>query len=248
MARIGWGITGAGDLLLETFDAMERVASDHAISSYLSSAGERVVRIYGCWPRLKRICPGGYYREIVLESEQAPSFPLAGRFTRGKYGALVVSPASANTVAKVVLGIADNLITNIISQAGKGGTPVLIVPTDREDRRMTRLPYIIDREVCRANIGSRYERCPIVELCPYGAIVEVDGAPRIDLTKCEGCDVCVKSCPYGAVSFGRMVEIRARRVDLENVRRLRESGGFIVLRDPAEIPGALEEALARYGR
>ena len=102
LAKIGWGVTGAGHFLQETFDVMEKVANGHAVSCFVSSGGERVVRIYGLWQKLGGICPNNYYREIILEDEQRPSFPLAGRFLRKTYGVLVVSPASANTIAKIV--------------------------------------------------------------------------------------------------------------------------------------------------
>jgi dihydromethanopterin reductase (acceptor) len=235
LGKIAWCITGAGHFLLETFDVMEGLAGRHAISCFLSEAGDRVVRIYGLRGRLDKICPGGYYREVVLEAEQRPAFPLAGRFVRGTYDALIVSPASANTVAKVVVGIADTLVTNTIAQAEKGRVPIIIVPSDLGSAK-TKLPYLIEREICRA-CGE----CLVIGLCPFGAVVLSDGLPRIDLTKCEGCGVCLRECPHGAVSFGQEVAIHPRGVDIENVEKLRKNKAFIVLKSPREIPKSLEK-------
>jgi MinD superfamily P-loop ATPase len=39
------------------------------------------------------------------------------------------------------------------------------------------------------------------ELCRYGAVVQTQGAPRIDPLKCEGCKVCVAFCPAAAIDF-----------------------------------------------
>lgn len=237
MGKIAWGITGAGHFLPETFDVMEGLARRHAISCFLSPAGGRVVRIYGLWGRLSKICSGGYYREVILETEQGPAFPLAGRFVRGTYDALIVSPASANTVAKVVLGIADTLVTNAIAQAEKGRVLIIVVPSDQGHAK-TKLPYVIDREICR-----RCRECLVISLCPFGAVVVSDGLPRIDLAKCEGCSICLKECPHSAVTFGQEVRIVPRRVDIKNVEKLQKNKGFIVLKNPKEIPRTLEKVL-----
>ena len=44
----------------------------------------------------------------------------------------LVCPVSANTVAKIVYGIADTLITNCVAQAIKGGMQVYIFPSDQD--------------------------------------------------------------------------------------------------------------------
>jgi len=239
MAKVGWGITGAGQFLLETFDDMEKLAERHTMSCFLSLAGERVVRIYGLWGRLNKICPGNYYRETVLEANQGAASPLAGRFLRGTYDALIVSPASANTVAKIIVGIADTLVTNVIAQAEKGKVPIIIVPSDQGRGGMkTRLPYIINREIC-----PKCGECSVIDLCSFKAIVLSNGLPKIDLTKCEGCGICLRECPHGAVTFGQEVTIVPRSVDIKNVEKLRKSEGIIVLKSPKEIPKILEKVL-----
>ena len=44
----------------------------------------------------------------------------------------LVCPASANSVAKIVHGIADTLITNCVAQAIKGGMVVHLFPSDQD--------------------------------------------------------------------------------------------------------------------
>lgn len=243
MARIGWGITGAGHLLDETFEVMLKLTRKHDISCFLSSAAERVVRIYNLWEKLTKICDGGYYRELSLETVDGPDSPLVGRFLRRTYGALIVSPASTNTVAKVVCGISDTLVTNAIAQAEKGRVPIIIVPTDQKPgKTKTGLPYLIDRAIC-----EKCKKCVVIGLCPYEAIIITGGLPKINLSKCTGCGICLVKCPHGAVSFGKEIEVTTRKVDIENVSKLRENRNFITLSEPKEIPKALRGVLGGEG-
>lgn len=49
---------------------------------------------------------------------------------------------------------------------------------------------------------------PCVTACVHGAISKRDdGLVLIDPAKCNGCQLCVDSCPYGAISFNRALRI-----------------------------------------
>lgn len=234
--NIAWCITGAGHFLLESFEVFLKLASNKQfkITTFLSCAGEEVARIYGVLDKLKQISPGGYYQEIVLEREQGKGFPKAGRLARGTYALLVISPATANTVAKIACGIADTLVTSAFAQAQKGDIPVYIVPTDyKEGVVTTKLPVVIDHEACRG-----CDTCPPLIKCSSNAVKMV-GKPNIDLTLCRGCKVCVDLCPYGAISFGKEVKTRVRRLDAENVRKILLFEGVTVLEKPSEIYDAI---------
>lgn len=201
------------------------------ITTFLSPAGAEIVRMYGYWDLLREISPGGYYEEVVTEKGEGSSAPRAGRLARGVYKALVVSPASANTVAKIVVGIADTLVTNAVAQANKGGTPILIVPTDQKMGYVeTIIPPRVDRAICLACTP-----CPPMEVCEYGAITIVDGKPRINLLKCYGCGLCAPVCPYVAIKYAEKVKTKIRRVDVENVKKLKRMRGITVLSHPSEI-------------
>ena len=62
----------------------------------------------------------------------------------------MLTPATSNTVAKIVYGIADTLVTNCAAQAMKSGVPCYIVPVDQEDDVVSEMPYTIDRTKCGA--------------------------------------------------------------------------------------------------
>ncbi|MGZ7134525.1 MAG: flavoprotein, partial [Methanobacterium sp.] len=67
--KIGFGITGAGHLLLESVELMEKLNTEHDVTVLLSGAGEEVLKMYGLFERVKKMT-GGYYNELVLEKDQ----------------------------------------------------------------------------------------------------------------------------------------------------------------------------------
>jgi dihydromethanopterin reductase (acceptor) len=115
-----WCITGAGEFLKESVEVMERLEEDLTI--FVSHAGREVLRTYGLEERVNSM------GEVKHESDHA-AMP-AGKVTLGDYEAVVVSPATANSVAKIANGIADNLITTAVSLALKISIKTMIVPTD----------------------------------------------------------------------------------------------------------------------
>lgn len=240
--KVMWCITGAGCLLEESFDAVEGLKRRGSVkvTTALTRAGEEVVRIYGLEDRLRRISPGGYYEELLTERSEGASGYRVGRLARGLYDLLFVSPASANTVAKILAGIADTIATNAVAQAVKGGVRVLIVPVDQGEVVETPLPTFVDRELC---VGCR--PCRAEGACRYGAVKWVEGKAWVDLALCHGCRACAEACPMGAVKSKVRVRVRARRVDLENVERLRRMEGVEVLRSPAQLLEELSAALPR---
>lgn len=230
---IAWAITGAGHFLRETFDVFKKLketSPDLKITTFVSLAGEEVIRMYGLADELSRISPGGYLEERFFEREQGASNPKAGRFLLQKYDALVVSPATSNTAAKIAYGIADTIVTNAVAQAVKGGVPVYIVPVDIAGTIESKMPFSIDREIC-----MKCELCPPSEGCPEHAI-----ADQIDLLRCSGCGLCVKLCSFGAIRGG-MAKLKVRDVDARNVGILRELEGITVLDHPRSIPGAVSK-------
>jgi archaeoflavoprotein AfpA len=135
--RIAWGITGAGDYLAESLAIMKKISSDSEVevTVLLSKNGELVVKWYRLWDDLKSTFG-------KVKSEKGANQPfVAGPLQIGYYSFLFVSPATANTVAKIAHGIADTLITNCVAQAIKGRTPVYIYPVDQElGSRQTQIP------------------------------------------------------------------------------------------------------------
>lgn len=222
--NIAWGITGAGHLLKESYDAMSELAQKHQITTFVSRAGEEVLRMYGLLDKLAVISSGEYLREIIFEREAGASAPKAGRFLLGKYDVLIVSPATSNTVAKIVHGIADSLITNVVAQANKSRGPVYIVPVDIGGEVKSPLPYHIDRGLCK-----KCDVCPPKDKCPEHAISD-----QIDLLKCTGCGVCIDLCPHDAIKGGDVM-LKVRDIDAHNVKTLRSMEGITVLEHPSKI-------------
>lgn len=127
--NILWCITGAGHLLHETSDTIKRISEKHHVTVVFSSSGYEVAGMYGLTEDIKDAAC-----EVILERDQGPSSPFVGRLGKSKYDRIIVSPCTANTVAKIVYGIADSLITNIVAQGCKRRIPVVVVPTDSKPK------------------------------------------------------------------------------------------------------------------
>ncbi len=220
-----WCVTGAGHLLLETSALMQRTHREHEVTVALSGAGSEVVRMYGLREVIAR-----EFGDVVSEQEQGYSSPLVGRLAKHEYDLLIVAPCTANTVAKIVRGIADSLITNLVAQAVKSGVPVYVVPTDFETIQETRMPMSLDQEACRI-----CEVCPPLEQCPQDAIYR-DDRVRINGLRCTGCKACIELCTYAAISFGGKVQVHIRDLDIENTERLKKMEGVTVFQRPDAIP------------
>lgn len=214
-------------MLLESIEVLEDVARKHQVTVLLSGAGEEVLKMYGLYDRVKTLT-GGYYQELVLEKDQKWSYPISGRFSMGRYDMLIVSPTTSNTIAKLVHGIADNLVTNAVAQSGKGRVPTLLVPVDLETGQVeTVLPSKLELEICQ-----ECETCQSAAVCPQNAITP---GIEINLLLCEGCGDCQTACPFGAVSGGKIITIYMRDIDIKNTRKLQEIEGMEVIKEPADI-------------
>jgi len=123
-----WGITGTGYLLDECIDLMKELQNEHNVdlTVILTKEGAAVVKWYKKWLNLTEAVKR-------VKVEKTPNIPFyAGPLQLGKYDLFLVCPVSANSVAKIVHGIADTLITNCIAQAIKGGMNVHIFPSDQD--------------------------------------------------------------------------------------------------------------------
>ncbi|ADP77602.1 archaeoflavoprotein, MJ0208 family [Methanothermus fervidus DSM 2088] len=225
--RVAWAFTGAGHFLKESVMIYEKVAKKHDVTVLMSKAGEEVLKMYGLYDRVKKFT-GGYYKELVREKDQEYSFPITGRFSLGRYDLLIVSPATANTVAKIVHGIADTLVTNAVAQAGKGRVKTLIVPVDiKVGKNETVLPSKLELDLCK-----NCETCKAAAACPTDAIIP---GREIELLKCIGCGSCEKACPYNAIVGGKIIEIYVRKIDVENTKLLNKLECVEVIDNPKKI-------------
>lgn len=126
--KLIWGITGTGYVLQESIDLMKELQKKHNINLtvILSKEGAAVVKWYKKWLALTEAVE-------KVKVEKTPNIPFyAGPLQLGKYDMFLVCPVSANSIAKIVNGIADTLITNCVAQAIKGGVTAYIFPSDQD--------------------------------------------------------------------------------------------------------------------
>ncbi|MFX1312227.1 MAG: flavoprotein [Promethearchaeota archaeon] len=128
MFKLIWGLTGTGYVLQESIDLMRELQEKFNVdlTVILSKEGAAVIKWYKKWLNLNETVK-------KVKVEKTPNIPFyAGPLQLGNYDMFLVCPVSANSVAKIVYGIADSLITNCIAQAIKGGMIVHIFPSDQD--------------------------------------------------------------------------------------------------------------------
>lgn len=135
--KLAWGITGAGDLITEIFEVMIdlKKTGNFKITAILSKASVTVLKAYRLWNTLPTIAD-----KILVEKDANTPFIVGALQTR-KFDALLVAPTTGNSVAKIVHGIADTLITNAVAMTTRTKTPVFILPVEKEGNEVnTTLP------------------------------------------------------------------------------------------------------------
>lgn len=126
--RIAWGVTGSASHFVETYHVMVDIKGGTGIEPmvFLSREGRNVLEKYQLLDRIQKDFP-------KFKVEAGPNEPfIAAPLQLGYYDLLLIAPATANTVAKIVCGIADTLVTNAVAQTAKGKTPIYILPADRK--------------------------------------------------------------------------------------------------------------------
>jgi len=115
---LAWALTGSGHYLRECIDIINGLES---VDLFLSKAAAEILQQYGYKHNVGR----------VYQDKTASAVPVE-LFYHGAYHTVVIAPATSNTVAKMVCGISDNLITNIYAQAGKCRVPSIVFACDTE--------------------------------------------------------------------------------------------------------------------
>ena len=137
--KVAWGITGAGDKIQEIIETMKDLKKQSEdileIDVYISKAGETMLKFYRLDEELKN-----NFTKVTVEMNSNAPF-LAGMVQSGKYEFLLIMPASSNTVAKLVNGIGDTMLTNSALMSLKAFVPVWVMPVDfKESVVYTKLP------------------------------------------------------------------------------------------------------------
>jgi len=242
--NILWAITGSGAYIRDTVHLIYELKKvyDLKITTVLSKWGYEVARIYGVVDILRKISSGGYYEELLI-GDQGMYF--IGRLNLGRYKLVIIAPASSNTVAKIVHGIADTPPTLAFAEAIKSNVPVIIFPTDfpgPNGYMYSETPCYIDRSLCKCfqELGI----CSAMEICPVNAIVLIDNTiPRIDLSRCIGCEKCIEACRYGAIKCWERIRLKPRDLDLENIEQLSMQKGVYVVKTINELRDKVVELI-----
>jgi dihydromethanopterin reductase (acceptor) len=126
-SRLAWAMTGSGHFFEESLQEIRRIPN---IDLFVSKAAAEVIRMY------KSRLPEGMR---VYRDTTAAAAPV-GLFYEAIYHTLVVAPATSNTVAKLVVGISDTLVTNVFAQAGKCRVPIIVFACDTAPELETKAP------------------------------------------------------------------------------------------------------------
>jgi flavoprotein len=134
--RLAWALTGSGHYLRECIDILNKLED---VDLFLSKAAAEILQQYGYTHKVGR----------VFHDKTASAVPVEF-FYQGVYHTVVIAPTSSNTVAKMVCGISDNLVTNIFAQAGKCRVPTIVFACDTEPE--------LESDAPRENVVKVYPR------------------------------------------------------------------------------------------
>ncbi len=134
--RLAWALTGSGHYLRECLNIIHKLED---VDLFLSRAAAEILQQYGYTHNVGR----------VFQDKTASAVPVE-LFYQGVYHTVVIAPTSSNTVAKMVCGISDNLVTNIFAQAGKCRVPSIVFACDTEPE--------LESDAPRENVVKVYPR------------------------------------------------------------------------------------------
>ena len=103
-----WVLTGSGHFFDESLAILRTLGN---CDVFVSKAAEEVLRMY---KHRGEIFPPD---SVVYRDTTASAAPV-GQFYKGLYHTLVMAPVSSNTIAKMVFGISDTLVSRVMATLG----------------------------------------------------------------------------------------------------------------------------------
>ncbi|UCG90151.1 MAG: hypothetical protein JSU57_00050 [Candidatus Heimdallarchaeota archaeon] len=243
-----WCYTGGGHFFEEILEQIKKVNHESiSIIFVFSSAGALVANRYGFFWNLVHSNMRKENLHFIFENNVAqyniknmlqkadfsysiisndPTFSVAIVLANSEAKCIVACPLTANTAAKLALGITDSLISNLLSSGLKSGKKIGILPTDATFKTVaTRLPIRQNKFVSSDHINA--------SVCKFNALKELSNKMiQFQPQFCVGCQVCVKKYP-GVFSYGDEIEVNVREVDSKNIQNL--SFELTFLQTPSEI-------------
>ncbi|MFX0123149.1 MAG: flavoprotein [Candidatus Hodarchaeota archaeon] len=243
-----WCYTGGGHFFKEIFDQITKINRESIPICFLfSNAGALVANRYGFFWKIKQSDFRKKFVHFIFEDVVAhynikdvlqeanfsysilskdPTYSAAMALANSECGCIIASPLTANTASKLVLGIADSMISNLLASGLKSGKKIGILPTDATPKRIkTKLPI---RQNCPASSDQVN-----IAVCKFNALKETPTNTIQFLPQfCVGCQMCVERFP-GVFSYGDEIEMKIREVDSYNIKKL--STELTVFRSPYEI-------------
>ncbi len=245
-----WCYTGAGHRFEENFEQILKLNRESIpICFIFSDAGALVANRYGFFWKLskttfkKDLVHFLFQNEEILNSNIKtflnqmnlsydvipfdPAFSSAISLVyNNKIVCIIGSPLTANTVAKLANGLADNFTTNLLTHGMKAGINIGIFPTDAiSSEEISILPVRYNGKGSSKRIGT--------DVCQYNAIKEITPS-KIDFLAryCIGCKKCVEKYPE-FFTHGEKIKVRIRNTDVQNVNKLKSE--VVVFSSPKEI-------------
>jgi flavoprotein len=127
--RWACALTGSGHFFKECLPMLRELDD---VDLFVSKAATEVVRMY----RQEFKLPPA----MRLFRDTTACAASLGLFYYGTYHTLILAPAASNTVAKCIMGISDNLVTDVFAQAAKCRLPAIVFACDTAPELETEAP------------------------------------------------------------------------------------------------------------
>lgn len=230
-----WCYTGGGHFFDEIFAQINRINQESIpICFVFSNAGALVANRYGFFWKLantdikkgllhfifekavaryniKKILQEADFSYSVIQHD--PAFSAAVTLANWEVKCILVCPLTANTAAKLAIGITDTLLSNLLASGLKSGKKIAVFPTDVLSQRIkTKLPTRQIKPASSSHINTAVCKFNALKKTPTN---QIQFLPQY----CVGCQKCVENYP-NVFTYGDEIVYRIREIDSNNIKKL----------------------------